>query len=231
MICRPPVPHTLHVTLHIFVPLIQPALLQKLIVVLDIAQLDPSALALDFAEDPIFVVSILPVERAVFGRAGDAARGSLFDVDVGEAVVGGVLLDGQGYGCEGNGFAEPPAYALLLSFRDGKVRSGVFGRVYHLQDSVGVVGEGLVLLSGISDLSAQWGACLEVLTMTHTPDRSFSVFSGGAAMVVLDCGMWREGCFSCVAVVYKSVCLTGLSTFQGPGYKEAELRAQTPISS
>lgn len=94
LIRRPPIPHTLRITLHVFIPLIQPALLQKLVVVLDIAQLHPSTLALDFAKDPVLVVAVRPVERAVFRRAGYAARCPLFDVDVGEAVGGGVLLDG-----------------------------------------------------------------------------------------------------------------------------------------
>lgn len=76
------------------IPFTQESLLQKLIVVLHIAQLDPSTLALDFAKDPVLMISILPIERALFRRAGDAARGSLFDVDVGEPVRGGVLLDG-----------------------------------------------------------------------------------------------------------------------------------------
>lgn len=76
------------------VPLLQPALLQKLIIVLHVRQLDPSTLALDRAEDAVLVVAVRPVERALLRRAGYAARGALFDVDVGEPVGGDVLLDG-----------------------------------------------------------------------------------------------------------------------------------------
>ena len=57
-----------------------------------------------------------PIQGAVFGRAGDSARGDLFDVDVGGGGVGGVVYvlgDGEGDGGHGDGFAEEPAYALL----------------------------------------------------------------------------------------------------------------------
>lgn len=55
-----------------------------------------------------------PIEGAFFGGAGDAARGNLRDVDVGEVVGGGgVFGDGQGDGGGGDEFAEEPADVLL----------------------------------------------------------------------------------------------------------------------
>ena len=57
------------------------------------------------------------------------------------------------------------------------------GGGYHFEDSVGVVREGLVLLLGVSG-GDKWGWGGLGRTMTHTPDRSFSVFSGGAAMMI-----------------------------------------------
>lgn len=59
------------------------------------------------------MIPIGPIEDSILGRARNAPRGDLLDVDVGE-----VFFDVFGYcegdGCEGYGFAEEPAYALLL---------------------------------------------------------------------------------------------------------------------
>ena len=49
-----------------------------------------------------------PVQCAQLGRAFDAAGRRLRDVD-----VGGVFVDGEGYGGVGDGFAEEPGDALL----------------------------------------------------------------------------------------------------------------------
>ncbi len=58
------------------------------------------------------MVAEFPVEGAQFFGLGDAARGDLLDVDVGEAAFF-VLGDGEGDGGEANGFAEEPADVLL----------------------------------------------------------------------------------------------------------------------
>lgn len=64
--------------------------------------------------------------------------------------------------------------------------------VYHLQDSVGVVGEGLVLVVGVSGVDVEEGTLGGKRTMTHTPDRSLRVFAGGAAMVLARFGIEGE---------------------------------------
>jgi hypothetical protein len=84
---------------------------------LELAQpLKHAAPALDLAEDAVFVVAEGPVQHPVLVRRADAARGHLGDVDVdglrGGVVGGCVLLDGQGDGGEGDGFAQEPGEAL-----------------------------------------------------------------------------------------------------------------------
>ena len=58
-----------------------------------------------------------PVERAIFGGSTDTPGGYLLYIDMREAVFVDVLLDGEGDGCEGYGFAEEPGYALLCEGR------------------------------------------------------------------------------------------------------------------
>ena len=65
----------------------------------------PARLAEDFAEDAVLVLAHGPVERALFGRAAEAAGGDLRDVDVGCAGGVGGLGDGEGDGGQGDGFA------------------------------------------------------------------------------------------------------------------------------
>lgn len=71
---------------------LQPALLQESICDLGAIDCDPAGLALQVAENVVVVRALGPVELAEFGGAFDAARGSLFDVDVCVPVLGGVLL-------------------------------------------------------------------------------------------------------------------------------------------
>ncbi len=88
-----------------------PPILQKLIP-LHIPQLHPPTAAPHFAENGIGMVAEFPVEGAQLFGFGDAARGDLLDVDVGEAAVF-VLGDGESDGGEADGFAEEPADVLL----------------------------------------------------------------------------------------------------------------------
>ena len=65
------------------------------------------------------MVTECPVEGAQFFGFGNAARGDLLDVDVGEGVGVFVLRDGEGDGGEFDGFAEEPADVLLLGAGEG----------------------------------------------------------------------------------------------------------------
>ena len=68
-------------------------------------------------EDVVGVVALFPVSRAVLLAAADAAGQGLRDVDVGDSVVVFVLLDAEGDGCEGYGFADEPGDLLLEDVR------------------------------------------------------------------------------------------------------------------
>lgn len=59
------------------------------------------------------MIAVLPVQGAVLNRGNAARRGDLGDVDVGE-IVFRIFGDGKCDGCERDGAAEKPAYALLL---------------------------------------------------------------------------------------------------------------------
>jgi len=88
-----------------------PSRLQKFIII-HIPQLHPPTLPLYTSKNPIFMISIYPIKGTVLGRARDAAGGDLLDIDMGKAVFN-VFGDCEGDGCEGDGFAQEPAYALL----------------------------------------------------------------------------------------------------------------------
>lgn len=87
--------------------------------VLVLGAADEPALADAVAEDVVGVFALDPGQDALLGRALDAARGGLLDVDVDNGlVVGGgvgfdVLGDGEGDGRVADGFAGDPADALL----------------------------------------------------------------------------------------------------------------------
>ena len=115
LIGRPPVADALRQRLHMLPFHVVVAGLQEVVVV-DVRQLDPPALALDLAEYPVLVLAPGEVEDALFLGAADAAGGYLGDVDVG-VFPGGVvdvLVYGEGYRGVGDGFAEEPGYALLI---------------------------------------------------------------------------------------------------------------------
>ena len=123
------------------------------------------------------------VEGALLCRTADAAGGYLGDVDVG-IVFGGivdVLGYGEGDGSVGDGFAEEPGYALLVRVSDrrgitieevgGRLPSGGCDRNHRR----GFCSEGRL---GIEEAMG-----LEKQTILHTPLRSCSVLSAGAAIV------------------------------------------------
>lgn len=182
LIRRPPVPNALRIRLHVLPFHVVVPRLQEFVVV-DVGQLDPSALGFYFAEDLVFVVAPGVVEGAQLFRAADAAGGDLGDVDVG-VVLGGVvdvLGNCEGDGGVGYGFAEEPGYALLG-----------WGVRYEADYSRGSRGR---LPFGGCDRNHRRGSCSEGLlgmeetlglgtcTIVHTPLRSCSVLSGGAAIV------------------------------------------------
>lgn len=88
-----------------------PALGQERVAHLQRARL-PLGAALHFAEEPVAVLAVLVVEGAVLGRALDAARRRLLDVDVRQARVVRVLLGVEADGGEADGLAREPADAL-----------------------------------------------------------------------------------------------------------------------
>jgi hypothetical protein len=156
---------------------LKPFLLQKLIRDFRIIDRNPTRLAGEVAEQVVGVRAGLPVEFTDFGGALDAAGRGLLDINVGVPVVSGVLFAVQGDGREGDGFAGYPADAL-----EG-------------EDGVGVVGEGFVLVGVL-------GCCFvmerDLPTITHSPERSFIVISGGAAILWYDVvyDVLSEGCFA-----------------------------------
>ena len=133
LISRPSFLIILNVTLNVKLPsraalllvTLEPAFLQ--VVILDSIKPKPSASALQLAEDMIIVLIERPGQLAELRCTFDATSCSLVDVDVCISGLVSVLLDVQGDGCEGDGFASNPANAL-----EG-------------EDSIGVVREGLVL--------------------------------------------------------------------------------------
>lgn len=182
LIRRPAVANALRIRLHMLpVHIVIPRLQE--IVVVDVRQLDPSALAFYFAEDVVFVVAPGVVEGAQLFRAADAAGGDLGDVDVG-VVLGGVvdvLGNCEGDGGVGDGFAEEPGYALLgWGVRyEGDYSRGGGGRLpfggCDRNHRRGSCSEGMLGIDEALDLGT--------FTMVHTPLRSCSVLSGGAAIV------------------------------------------------
>lgn len=92
-----------------------------------------------------------------------------------------VLIYGEGDGSVRYGFAEEPGYALLVGVSDGEVIAvkGVEERLpsggYDRNHRRGICSEGMSALEEASGL--------EKPTIVHTPLRSSSVLSGGAAIV------------------------------------------------
>lgn len=68
-----------------------------------------------------------PVKYPVFGCTFESACCVLINVNMWDVIFVGILLDVEGNGCEGNGFAFPPAYTL------------------ESKNWVGIIGEGFVL--------------------------------------------------------------------------------------
>ena len=179
LIRRPAVRSALRIRLHMLPFHIVIPCLQEVVVV-DVGQLYPSALAFYLAEDVVFVVAPGVVEGAQLFRAADAAGGDLGDVDMG--VVLGGIVDVLGYregdGGVGYGFADEPGYTLLGwgvryegDYSRGRLPFGGCDRNHRR----GSCSEGLLGMEEVLGL----GAC----TIVHTPLRSCSVLSGGAAIV------------------------------------------------
>ena len=83
------------------------------IIIIHILQFHPSALGLNVPKNAILMITRGPVECAVLSGTLNPSGSYLVDIDVSETVFVDVLLYGEGDGCEGYGFAEEPAYALL----------------------------------------------------------------------------------------------------------------------
>ena len=123
------------------------------------------------------------VKSALFRRAANAAGSYLRDVDVGVFFRGvvDVFVDGEGDGGVGYGFAEEPGYALLVARSDGEVvaMKGSGGRLpvegYGHNHRIGICSEGKSVWEEVRGL--------EERTIVHTPLRSWSVRSDGAAIV------------------------------------------------
>lgn len=91
-----------------------PALLQVRLIgvaVLEIGEFGAAVPALDDAKDLVLVLAEGVVKGALLVGL-DASGGSLLDVDVLDAVVGRVLLDGECDGSDADGLAHHPAHAL-----------------------------------------------------------------------------------------------------------------------
>jgi hypothetical protein len=107
---------------------LQPAVL--LVGVLDGVSADEARPALQLAEDVVFVLALLPVQRAQLRGALQSAGCGLLDVDVHHPIGIRVLLDAQVDGGQADSRAGQPADAL------------------ERKDWVGIVGESLVLQGG-----------------------------------------------------------------------------------
>ena len=83
--------------------------------VFDVSDLDEAGLALNLSEDVVVMLVLNVVEMAVLGRAFDAAGSSLLDINVDDAVIGGILFDVEGDSGKADGFAGQPADTLLYA--------------------------------------------------------------------------------------------------------------------
>jgi hypothetical protein len=95
----------------------KPVLLKELlvlVVVLEVADLDPFGRALDVAEDVVLVIGPLSVEIAQLRGAFDSCGAGLRDVDVHDTLIIRVFLDYEGNSHKPNCLTDEPIDSLLL---------------------------------------------------------------------------------------------------------------------
>jgi hypothetical protein len=146
---------------------------EVLVLVDQLARLDPAGAAPELSEEAAVDLDGLPVEHALLRGAGETRLGSRIDIEMSQASFGIYrLAHGQDDGRHGDDLACKPVDAL------------------HLEDGVVAVREGFVLhiWHGVSQACDKNRAeRLGGGTMTHLPLRFDRLISAGAAIAISVC--------------------------------------------